>query len=330
MKKHRLIVIIGFAVSVVLLYFSLKGMDYRKLLETLGTADLRYAFLPIGFIFVCLTLCSFRWSRVAGNGVRFRDAFVALVIGLFINNVMPARIGEVARGYALSRRRGMPFTYAFSTVFVDRVFDLIGLLVITFVFFPKETLPPAISKTLYVLVGVLMVCVALFFAFKGERTVLKIKGFLERRRYPVLNRLAQRVIEVQANLRRISAPGRFFFFVCLSVANWLSMSMALYFSLRTLGVVMPFVYAPFVCALLNMGLTVPSSPGYIGVYQFLLVYLLAIFSISQHEAFAVSLFFHASWYIPYNILGAVFLVREQLHIKDIQKLEDETETNMGT
>lgn len=323
MKKHRLITIIGFIISIVLLYFSLRGIEYRQLAETIGKADLRFAFLPVCFILLCLTICSYRWSKVVGNNITLRDAFISLLIGLFINNVLPARIGEVARGYALSRRKDIPFTYAVSTVFIDRVFDLVGLLVIVFIFFPKETLPSSVSKALYVLVAILIVCVALLLTVSRERIAAKISLFLERFHRPFLDKLAHRIIEIQANLVRIGTLGKLVFFMSFSLASWLSMSCALYFSLRTVGVTLPFAYAPFVCALLNMGLVVPSSPGYIGVYQFLLVYLLAIFGIPKYEAFAVSLFFHASWYIPYNVLGFIFILKEHLHIKDIQKLEEQ-------
>jgi hypothetical protein len=321
MKKHRIITAAGFIISIVLLYFSLKGIEYRQLAETIARADLAYAFLPVCCIFLCLTLCSFRWSIITGSSVRLRDAFIALVIGLFINNVLPARVGEVARAYAISKRRDIPFAYAVSTVFIDRVFDLMGLLSITFLFFPGQALPSSVSKGLYLLVAIFVVCVIVLFAVSRERTALRMAGFLQRFRRPLLDKLATRVIEIQKNLRRISTPGHIALFVVLSIANWLSMSAALYFSLKTLGVPLPFVYAPFVTALLNMGLAVPSSPGYIGVYQFLLVYLLAIFGIPRTESFAVSLFFHASWYIPYNILGFIFIIKEQVHIKDIRKME---------
>lgn len=321
MKKHRIITAAGFIISIVLLYFSLRGIEYRQLADAIARADLAYAFLPLCCIFLCLTLCSFRWSIITGNKVRLRDAFIALVIGLFINNVLPARIGEVARGYAISKRRGIPFTYAVSTVFIDRVFDLLGLLSITFLFFPSQALPASVSKALYLLVAIFVVCVIVLFAVSRERTALRLAGFLQRFRRPFFDRLATRVLEIQENLRRISTPGHIALFIVLSIANWLSMSTALYFSLKTLGVSLPFVYAPFVTALLNMGLAVPSSPGYIGVYQFLLVYLLAIFGVPRAESFAVSLFFQASWYIPYNIMGFIFIIKEQVHIKDIRKME---------
>ena len=141
-------------------------------------------------------------------------------------------------------------------------------------------------------------------------------------RKPFLNKLAKRIFEIHENLRRIRTPGRLSLFIVLTLANWFGMVMALYFSLKTFGVSLPFIYVPFVCAILNMGLAVPSSPGYIGVYEFLLISLLAIFGIPKYESFAVAVFFHASWYVPYNILGFIFTIKQHLHIKDIQKLEE--------
>ena len=101
--------------------------------------------------------------------------------------------------------------------------------------------------------------------------------------------------------------------------------MALYFVILALGVSVPFACVPFVCALLNMGITLPSSPGYVGLYQFLLVYLLSIFGVPKYEGFTVSVLYHASWYIPYTVVGFIFLIHEHLRIKDIQKLDEEQE-----
>jgi uncharacterized protein (TIRG00374 family) len=326
MKKHRLITIAGFIISIVLLYLSLRGIDHRQFAETIKRADIVYAFLPLMFILSSISLCSLRWMRVVGYNTRFPDAFMALLIGLFINNVLPARIGEVARGYALSKRIGVPFTYAVSTVFIDRVFDLLGLLLITFVFFPGQALPAYVSKALYVLVAIFTACVAALFLISQEKVALKITGYFQKHHKPFLNKLAKRIFEIHENLRRIRTPGKLSLFVIITVANWFSMAMALYFSLKTFGISLPFVYVPFICAILQMGLAVPSSPGYIGVYEFLLVTLLGIFGVPKYEAFAVAIFFHASWYVPYNILGFIFIIKEHLHIKDIQKMEEESES----
>ena len=325
MKKHKIVTIIGFLISILMLYLSLKGIEFRQLLATLENADMRFVFLPLLCILLSLVLCSYRWSKVVGNEVHFRDAFISVMIGLFINNVLPARIGEIARGYALARRRGISFTYSVTTVFVDRFFDLVGLLIITFIFLPEDSLPSSIAKAIYMLLGLFIVCATLLIILSREGVADRIANRLARVNKPFIARFSKRILEIQQNLRRISSPFNLVYFIAIAVITWLSMSTGLYFAMLALGVKIAFVKVPFICALLNMGLVIPSSPGYIGVYQFLLVYLLSIFNVPKYEAFAVSLLFHASWYLPYNIFGAIFLMKEHLKIQDIQKLEDKTE-----
>jgi len=326
MTKHKVITIGGFIVSLVFLYFSFRGIEFQKLFSTLRGADIRFAFVPLVCIFLCVTLCAYRWSKVVGCGVRFRDTFMSVLIGLFINNVLPGRIGEIARGYALSRKTGISFTYSVTTVFVDRFFDLVGCLIITFVFLPKQSLPQSVSRGIAMLVGLLIVCILLLIILSRKKMADAIAARVSRIKKPAISRLARRVLEIQENLERISSPLNLIYFISIAVVTWLSMSTALYFTMLTLGVRINFVYVPFVCALLNMGLVIPSSPGYIGVYQWLLVNLLSIFGVPNYEALAVSLLFHATWYIPYNIFGGIFLIKEHLSIRDIRELEDETAT----
>lgn len=323
MKKHKLFTIVGLIISVVLLYFSMKDLRFREIIATMKNADLRFVLMPTVSVFAAVALCSVKWARVAGGNVRFRDTFPALIIGLFINNVLPARIGELARGYALSRRTGISLTYGITTVIIDRIFDLIGLLLITFIFFPKHNLPPRISQALSVLVLVLIFCITVLVLMSRKRFAGAIAGRLARVERPAFARFAKRIVEIQENLERIGSPLNLLYLVFIAFIEWFFMALALYFVVLTLHININFLYIPFICVLLNMGITIPSSPGYIGLYQFLLVYLLSIFDVPKYEGFAASILFHASWYIPYNILGFIFLIKEHLKIKEIQKLEDE-------
>jgi glycosyltransferase 2 family protein len=323
MTKGKILSILGFAVSALLLFFSLKGVEGKEIWVTLQKADIKFLFVPLVFIFSAVTICSFRWSRIAGNGTRVRETFVALLIGLFVNNVLPLRIGELARGYVLSKKRNVSFTYAFSTVLLDRFFDLTGLLLLTFLFLPSQSLPPHVSQAIRLLVGLLIVCIGLMIVLSQERIANHISSRLVRLETSFLKTFAHRVLEIQENLKRIGSPLMILFLIALSFCTWLSMAVGLYFVTRALGVNVPPACIPFVCAMLNMGLTIPSSPGYVGVYQYLLVYLLSIFGVPKAEGFTVSLLYHASWYIPYTLLGFVFLVREHIKVKEIQALKAE-------
>ncbi len=321
MNRQKIFTIAGFALSLVLLFFSLKGIKFHEIVDTLKKADIKLVLVPTFFIFIAVGLSAFKWARISGNNVRIGQTFISLIIGLFVNNVLPARIGEVVRGYVLSKKSGISFTYAVSTVLVDRFFDLAGLLLLTFVFFPRLSLPLQVSRSLYVLVSLLIVLMAALIIMSREGPIKRITGRLNKIDKPFFVTLARRVLEVQENLKRINSPLNLIRFVVIAFLQWLAMSSALFFSILTLGIPINPLYVPFVCALLNMGLTVPSSPGYVGVYQFLLVYLLSIFDIPKHEGFAISILFHASWYVPYNVLGFIFLIKEHLKIRELKRLE---------
>jgi uncharacterized protein (TIRG00374 family) len=322
MKKRQWITLLGFAISLFLLYISLKDIMLHDILETLKRADLKYAFLPLLFISGAVSGASYRWARVSGTDVHVRETFTALMIGLFVNNVLPARIGELARGYVLSRKKGFTFTYAFSTVLVDRFFDLTGLLLLTFFFFPKQQLPPRISQGIYLIIGLAIVCVAGILVLSRERFVNHFSSRLMKFEKSFLTRFANTILGIQENLKRITSPLLILLFAAISFSTWFCMSVALYAVILALHVSVPFVCVPFVCALLNMGITIPSSPGYIGLYQFLLVYLLSLFGVPKYEAFAVSVLYHASWYVPYTLLGFLLLLRENLKIADIRRLKE--------
>lgn len=108
----------------------------------------------------------------------------------------------------------------------------------------------------------------------------------------------------------------------IATCTCFSMSIALYFVILALGIhFVSFKAIPFVYALLCFGVSIPSSPGYVGVYQFVLVYLLSIFGVPKHEGFAISVLYHVSWYVPYTVVGFFFSLREHLRVRDIRRLE---------
>jgi len=321
-KKQKAITIIGIILSIILLYLSLKGVKFREIIDTIRRVDGRFIFLPVISIFASVLLSSFKWSRISGNKVRISETFIALIIGLFVNNVLPARIGEVVRAYVLSRKCKISFAYAISTVFVDRFFDLTGLLFLTFLFFPKQTLPAQVSNAIYILVFLLIGSIIVMFIMSREKVIKAITKRLERTERAFLLKIGRRLVEIQENLRRIHSPLTALFFFFIAFLQWLFMSLSLFFVLFILDVNINPLYVPFICALLNMGLVIPSSPGYVGIYQFLLVYLLSLFGIPKHEGFAVSILFHASWYIPYNILGFIFTMKEHFKVREFKGLKE--------
>jgi uncharacterized protein (TIRG00374 family) len=79
---------------------------------------------------------------------------------------------------------------------------------------------------------------------------------------------------------------------------------------RSLGISLSPIELVFVTAVVNLGVVIPSSPGFIGTYQWLAVSALAAVGVGTEVAIAFSVLVQAVWYVPTTIVGGVIAVRE--------------------
>jgi uncharacterized membrane protein YbhN (UPF0104 family) len=95
----------------------------------------------------------------------------------------------------------------------------------------------------------------------------------------------------------------------LSVAAWLAWTLAAYLVARALGIELDLRDVLFVTAIVNLGVAVPSSPGFVGTYQWLAVESLAVVGVEREPALAFSILMQATWYLPTTLVGGALLVR---------------------
>jgi glycosyltransferase 2 family protein len=94
----------------------------------------------------------------------------------------------------------------------------------------------------------------------------------------------------------------------ISVAAWSTWAVAAILVGRAVGVELSVVDAIFVTAALNLGVAIPSSPGFVGTYQWLGVSALALFGVGREAGLAFAICMQAVWFVPTTIVGAVILV----------------------
>jgi glycosyltransferase 2 family protein len=93
----------------------------------------------------------------------------------------------------------------------------------------------------------------------------------------------------------------------LSLGAWAMWAVAALLVARSLDIELSLTDALFVTAVLNLGSAVPSSPGYVGTYEWLGVASLGLLDIGHEQALAFTILVHAAWYVPTTIFGAVAL-----------------------
>ena len=188
-----------------------------------------------------------------------------------------------------------------ATVVIDRGFDLLGLALFLVATLPLVTDEPWVDR---IVVGSVLVLLALWGGILAARTYTRRQPRARRSHRGLARRFARDTLEGLSEPLGTSRT----MLLALSIAAWGMWAVAAILTARAVGIDLSFVDALFVTAAINLGVAIPSSPGFVGTYQWLGVSALALFGISQESALAFAIAMQAVWYVPTTLVGAVLLV----------------------
>jgi uncharacterized protein (TIRG00374 family) len=301
-RRHiTLGLLVGMPVSMFFLYLAVRNLDFGEVVDTLRDADPARVAVAVPLIGVMYTLQALRWRRVARKEARLgtRRFLTYIVGGLACNNVIPGRIGDFLRAHWLARGGGIPHGRALATVVVDRASDLlalVGLLVLTAWVAPR---PAWLDRIDLVAAAGGLVIVALLLAARHHAK--RRDPDRERSRF---RRLVSDGLATMAHtVNRRDAP----VVAGLSFLAWCTWSASAWLVASSLGISLSLPEILFVAAVVNLGVALPSSPGFVGTYQWLCVEVLGLLAVGRADAFAFSVLFQAVWYVPTTLAGLALL-----------------------
>ena len=300
-RLRTLVALLGVPLGLVFLWLAVRNADLDVVWDSLRAADAGLVALAVGaFGVVYLFQCT-RWRRIAATpGVRLARFYEMTVSGVAVNNVLPGRIGDFLRARWLGLAARIPAGRAFGTVILDRAFDLVvlvGLLVVGIAAVASsEWLVRLAGGGLLALVA-LGVVVLLSRVYIGRRE-------RSRRSRGLVRRLVRDTVETLAEPLGRRRP---VVWLSLSVGAWAMWAIAATLVARSLGIDLSVTDALFVTAVLNLGSAVPSSPGYVGTYEWLGVASLGLLGVGTEHALAFTILLHAAWYVPTTLVGGVAL-----------------------
>jgi uncharacterized protein (TIRG00374 family) len=319
--------LVGLVISVAAGWLALRHVSLHAVWRALREAHYWYAVPALAFIALGVALRVLRWQAMFAKADRppFMATMWALVLGLFANNVLPARLGEVARMAALSRETGLRRTQVLTTIAVERVFDLAALGVIAAVTLPLAP-AGALRRNLEIATVVIFaVIVVLLLAVASAR----VRGLGEQlvRRLPVVGggRGERTVSSLRAGLdslrdRRVLAVVMFW-----SLASWVALGVSNYFVLSMFDTGAPWHAAVIALLATNLAMVVPSSAASIGVFEVAARESLTLYGVPAALALSFALVLHAVNILPTLPLGAAALARVGLSGRElVAGPEDET------
>ena len=305
--------LIGIVLSVLLMYLAFTKVEISVVIESLKQTKLEYVLLGIGSFFLSLSVRSVLWkSLLASNHpVNLYPLFRSIVIGQMGNNLLPFRGGEVLRIYSINKTSNVSVPVALSSVAVERVLDLVSLVLFTGVLSLFIKIPDLLRASIAFIIlccfAVLSIMVYLANTSVLHKYVDWIMKFCPSKYRDSLEVVINNLIQGLSSLNSISL---IFKIMTLSLICWGLVYFSVFFALQSYNLEVDWIMPLSVLVLLNIGMMVPTLPASLGVYQFFTVIALSYFSIDKNIALGLSFVIQAMDFIPSVLLGIIFLYRE--------------------
>lgn len=313
-SKKAIYWVASLALAGVLLYFSLRGIEWRQVWVAVGRARVPFVVLSLLLMTAALFLRSFRWRVIlsAEGTVSISLAFWATAAGYLGNNVLPARAGEVVRSLMISSRTGMSKAYVLTTALSERVVDAIAVITISSVVLLTMKERPGLFATAARPLAIMGFCgvAAIVLVPAFEVFWFKFLGIL-----PLPPKLRSQVEDALRHglkgLRSFHDYGRVTRFILLTAVIWCTDAATTLVLSRGMDLQITIPMAFLLTAGLALGSALPSTPGYVGIYQFVAVSILVPFGLSRTDAIAYILLWQGLNYLMILAWGGIAFTQQR-------------------
>jgi uncharacterized protein (TIRG00374 family) len=313
---------IGFAISGVFLWLAFRNTPLPGLFQALGQADYRWLILAILFQLAAVLARAERWRKLLQDQIGVSEAVWALGIGYLFTNILPFRLGEPARVAVISSRDRLPLARVATTAVLERLADLATILLFLVGVIPLVKVPTGVLRGGVFFGVIVSASVGIIFginrqALRSERLVI---GWLERLVPTYAKKVAtywREFLNGLTGLRRDTAGS----IIVWSLATWTGSVGVYWCVLRAFQPLARPIEAVFMVVALSLALTVPSGPGFVGVFQWVgqQALILPFGDIyDSGSALAITLTAHLVYYIFTTLLGVFGLWRFGQSLMDVR------------
>lgn len=311
---------ISIIVSLMFIVLILFQVDFDKTKNALREAN--YLFIPIGIALSLVTniIRTYRWKYVTNpiKKIGIPSLFSGVAIGYMANNLLPARLGEFLRAYMMGKKEGISKSSTLATIVVERIFDGFSLLFfLTVLSFSSDL--PSWTRDAGILGALFFILLSVFLFFlaakksSGVKLIEKVIGIFSSKMAYKSGHLLDgfltglRVVQHKKNMVII------FFY---SILVWLVEALTYYVISLSFNIDLPVYVFIITVVIVNLGILIPSAPGYIGSFEFFTISSLAIFSIENSTALSYAIILHAVLFLPITLVGLYYFWKENMNLSE--------------
>jgi glycosyltransferase 2 family protein len=332
--------VVGTALSLLLLWWALRGVAVDEVAREIGRADPWLLLLAILIATAGFAVRALRWRILllpVHPGIAFRPRFAATAIGFAANNLLPARVGEFARAWSLSRLSPIGPAAAFGSLVVERILDALIVVLLLFLAmaspqFPAGRIAGIDPRTGALwLAGIMTVGGVFLFLLvtRPERTVRRVERLALRLPAGVQRPLVDALNSFLTGLAVLRSPRLFVLSLAWAVGQWLFLALSFLAGFRAFGLdEVGYTAALFLQSLIGLAVAIPSSPGFFGPFEAASRVGLGLWGIPPDRAISFAVGYHLGTFVPVTVIGLYYVWRMQLRWSDLRHSEETVEAEV--
>jgi uncharacterized protein (TIRG00374 family) len=308
-----------------LLVLAFRGVVWADLWRSLNRVNLVLVLAAVALLAGSLVARAFRWQALLTPFAHtpFSDACSYTLIGYLVNNVLGLRLGEVVRAGLLGEKSHTSKSSVLATVVLERLLDVLSLLGLVAILLVMLDLPPIVRDSILLVeaMAVLIVILLGVMAWRGGDIGHLLPGFLPSKLYA---RLSALLVSFAQGLRVLKSGKDVLIATAWSLLSWILFAgSTLLFMMASSLSRLPWYAALLVVVVTNLGSAIPSSPGFVGGFHFLVVFSLKLWAVPQGDALGFAVLVHGVDYVVVTMLGVVALLRENIAFRQLRRRAQE-------
>ena len=307
---------LGIGFSLGFLWLALRGVDLTVTANVLRRVNVPILGAAVASYVLSAVAKAIRWRLLlaARKAPSFGRAFSVMSVGVMANAFLPARLGEFTRAYLMGESEADSKVYVLGTVAVEKVTDLLFLLLALMVLLSRMVLPEWLAGPARGTALVLAILVPCFVLLVWQRDFFW--RMVERASRFVPSAWREWLVrQTRYGLTSLDVTRRPRLLIGLfgwSLIAWMISALTNYLVFLALELALPVWASLLLLVVLQVGIAVPSSPGRIGVFQYLVILTLSIFAVNKDVALGVGIILYLVVYVPMVLIGGYCLWREKV------------------
>ena len=284
--------IVGWAIGIAALYFSLTNVKWSSVRHALATMQTVWIYPIIIGNFVVIVIKALRWQITIRpvKVVPLWMVFKVLTIGFMANNILPARLGDVLRIHLLGKNADFSRASTTSSAIADRIFEAVSFIFIAALLVIFVDVPKWMETGLIITLLITIVFYTLFIVYATR----KIK-------HPFLKKL-------QDGAQSLRQPKIVLLGLTTSMISWILQGLLIYFTQLAFGVTVPIWGIILVLVAINLAIAIPSTPSHVGTFEFACILAYTFLGVDKNLGLLIAITYHLLQVLPVTLVGgALFL-----------------------